>query len=146
MDRRFYNDFLTDYRDILRRFQGSFTQANCTALACAVDNYFSTGEVRRVSGFSSGGFEQIGGTPLRRSTLSHIVGRVNQGSNGYHLVIEAESSSRHHFANLIKINGEVYYVDGFNRSQPVCTPNITGYLNWANVFHYSIGLRVRLTP
>lgn len=148
MDAAFYDAFLNDYSNILRQFQGGHHQANCTAMACAVDNYLSTGVIIRVSGFSSGaGFIQTGGTALMHANLSVIINTVQHGDNGNHLVIEAENSTgdRHHFANILKIGRRnLYYVDGFNPQQPVCDTNIRGYLSWATIFHYSIGLRVRM--
>lgn len=148
MDAAFYNAFLSNYSNILRQFQGPYHQANCTALACVVDNYLSTGSITRVSGLTTGGgFIQTGGTPLVRAGLHAIISRVSDGDNGNHLVIEAEGHSGygHHVANLLKIGENVYYVDGFNSMQPICTRNITSELSWANIFHYSIGLRVRLS-
>ena len=148
MDAAFYDAFLNNYQTILRQFQGGHHQANCTALACAVDNYLSTGAITRISGFASGaGFIQTGGTPLRQASLPAIINIVQHGANGNHLVIEAENrlGDRHHFANILKIGrNNLYYVDGFNVQQPVCDTNIRGYLSWATIFHYSIGLRVRM--
>jgi hypothetical protein len=62
MDAAFYNNFLGNYASILRQFQGGFHQANCTAMACAVDEYLSTGNTRRVSGMTAAdGFTQTAG-------------------------------------------------------------------------------------
>src|SRR5690606_12268025 len=99
---------------ILRNFQRERHSANCTLLACAIDEYFSNGNIRLVSGFDfTGSFIQTAGTPLQRTNLGTIINLVRRGENGNHLVIEAENFEKHHFANLIKINDSVYYVDGF---------------------------------
>lgn len=148
MDTAFYDAFLSNYSHILRLFQSAYHQANCTALACAIDNYLSTGTITRVSGLTAAdGFIRIGGTPLIRDGLNSIINRVRNGANGNHLVIESEEQSGqgHHIANLLKIGENVYYVDGFNTRQPVCTRNIQSQLSRATIFHYSIGLRVRMS-
>ncbi len=149
MDDVFYNTFLSDHANILRRFQSRFHQANCTALACEIDKYFSSGIISRASGITStDGYIQTGGRPSPPliSNLSNIISIVSSGSNGNHLVIEAENSAgRHHFANIIKIGlNNVYYVDGFNTQLPVCSLNIHMHLSWATIFHYSIDMRVRM--
>ena len=148
MDAAFYNAFLSDYANILRRFQSRFHQSNCTALACALDTYFSTGNITRASGITSAdGYIQTGGTPLVPLGLINIINTVRGRANGNHLVIEAENAGgvRHHFANLIKIGPtNVYYVDGFDTHRPICSINISEHLGWASIFHYSTEMRVRI--
>jgi hypothetical protein len=119
---------------------------NCPAVAAAVDDYLSTGNIRPAAVL--GPFEVLGDLRSANSVVTAAHSLTRHGDHCVVLAYEIRPPPRggptghHHEFNLLRVRAQTYMLDAFTQP-PVLATDLVARTRWARFFEYGRGLRVR---
>lgn len=125
-----YDRILSERRSLLAQFQGPIHSSNCPAVAATLQRFLRTGVVHRAPDVPRGFGCQDAGEPFISTNIPSLIRVMRQGSHGFNVVVGARnpSTQREHYANIVNIRGNIYYVDAFNNPTTL-RPGFPGQLN-----------------
>lgn len=144
-----YDRILSEGQSLLSQFQGRFHQSNCPAVAAAVQRFLESGIISRALDVSSGFGCQDAGSPFVSTVIPNLIGIVRGGGHGFQVVVGARdpAHNREHYANVVNIRGNGYYIDAFTRPGAISGANdIARWLSWATELEYSRRYLCRVVP
>lgn len=144
-----YNRILTERQSLLAQFQGTFHNSNCPAVAAAFQRFLESGQVQRAPNVPHGFGCQDAGSPFISTNIINLLRIAREGRHGFQVVVGAHNPTpqREHYANIVNIQGNVYYIDAFTRPGNISRPNdIRSWLSWATLVEYTRRYQCRIVP
>lgn len=129
----------------LRATQGRFHDANCPAVAAAVQQFLLNGGTAPRAQQVMSGFGCADSGTATSASINHIVDLCRRGSHGFNVVVHADNrtrtspATRFHSFNVVNISGNVYYLDAFNSPPCISAANaVAQWVTWATHFEYDL--------